>query len=226
VGRLSQALTLGLAMLVGCAGSRSTSDPCAAVTCAAGRVCVEGRCVSVELGLPFPDGAFDAPPGWPDGPGADAAITDAGGADTGGTKDTGSTKDTAAPKPDTWSPCPDPNSAKGGYAGSFVDGAGGTLAKGTVTFTLTAGTPPVMTLAGAIDGTALPGIMNYKIKGTLTGVVTCGVITTTLKGTLDGYGFDGVLNGTLTGKTAGGTWAGQQSGGGIAVSGTWTATHN
>lgn len=221
MGRLSQAWTVGLAMVVGCAGSRSTSDPCAAVTCAAGRTCVEGSCVSPELGLPFPDGATtDTPLGGTDGSSIDAALTEAG-------TDTIAAVDKGGPKPDaTISPCPDPGTAAGGYKGSFVDSTGGSLAKGTVTFTLTASSAQVLTLAGAIDGTALPGIMNYKITGTLAGVVTCGIIATTLKGTLDGYAFDGLLNGTLTGKSAGGLWSGQQSGGGIAVAGTWTATHN
>jgi len=222
VGRLSQAVTLGLAMMAGCAGSRSGADPCAGVSCAPGRSCVEGRCAAADgSGLLFSDGALDGRHLWPDGS-PDSGVQTEAGAEA-GAADTGAA-DTA--KPDVPSLCPNPATAAGGYSGSFVDGAGGSLAKGKVTFTLTASTAQVLTLSGNIDGTALPGLMNYKIKGTLTGLVTCGVIASTLKGTLESYAFDGLFNGLLNGKSASGLWSGQQAGGGLAVTGTWTATHN
>jgi hypothetical protein len=222
VGRVSHAVTLGLALMAGCAGTRTAGNPCAGVTCAPGRICVEGHCVAPDgSGLLFSDGALDGLHPWPDGS-PDSGFQTEAGADS-GAADTGAADTT---KPDLPSLCPDPTTAAGGYSGSFIDGAGGTLAKGKITFTLTASTAQVLTLSGALDGTALPGLMNYKIKGTLTGLVNCGVIASTLKGTLEGYAFDGLLNGVLNGKSASGLWNGQQAGGGLAVTGTWTATHN
>lgn len=199
------------------AGCSDTSDPCAAITCAQGRVCVAGRCVTPD------SGAADL--GVPD----DSALhdTDLVPHDTGAAREgLDLTLPDAPPTPDTGQlPCPNPATAAGNYSGTFVDGLGGVLCKGTVTFTLTASGPQTMTLSGSIKGTALPGYKNYPIIGTINGSVTCAAVSTTLKGTLDGHAFNGKFNGTLAGTTASGIWDGKETGGSaLAVWGPWNAT--
>jgi hypothetical protein len=129
---------------------------------------------------------------------------------------------------DTSSNCSNPAVSAGTYSGTFVDGLGGVLAKGNLTFTLQASGPGQMALDGTLDGTALPGAGNYKIQGTLSGIVDCSTATITsgLSGTIDGYGFNGQLNGTLNGTTASGSWSGVQSGGGLSLAGSWNAARN
>jgi hypothetical protein len=125
---------------------------------------------------------------------------------------------------DRSSTCPDPAQVSGSYAGEFVDGAGGGLAKGQLGFTLQAAGPQALSLAGTFDGLALPGLMNYAIKGTLAGGIDCAALTAKLTGKLGGIAFDGQLSGTLGGGSAKGLWNGAQKGGPIAASGTWSAT--
>lgn len=55
---------IGLLVLTACPGSHSGVDPCAGVSCAAGRTCVGGTCVEKEAdaNLAFNDALPDAPP--------------------------------------------------------------------------------------------------------------------------------------------------------------------
>lgn len=196
-------------LLAGCSGE---GDRCAAVTCGQGRVCVDGICISPDTGTPSVDLAVDTIPD-------DMPISQPDSAGTDGAAD-------APSNIDTNSSCPDPATSAGTYSGDFIDGVGGALAKGKLTFTLQASGPGQMALDGTLDGTALPGTGNYKIQGTLSGLVDCGNITTGLTGTIDGYGFNGQLNGNLKGTTASGAWSGVQSGGGLSLAGFWNAARN
>jgi hypothetical protein len=206
MGRALILVLVGPALLGACAGSGKPAA-CAGVTCAAGRTCVEGLCLEPDGGAigdtqlvdtkasvelaPLPDGSREGAP-------ADHSLP----ADQGGG-------------------CPDPAAAAGSYSGSFVDGLGGSLAKGNLTFTLQASATG-LSLAGTIDGTALPGIKNYAIKGTLAGGVACAAVSAKITGKLDGNAFTGELAGTLQGQGAVGTWNG--AGSGIAVNGAWSVT--
>lgn len=191
-------------LLAGCAGSGKPSV-CAGVTCAAGRTCVEGRCLE-------PDGSF----------GPDTLADARAGLELARSDQTreGAAPDHALPG-DHGGACPDPNTAAGSYAGSFLDALGGSLAKGTLAFTLQVAASG-LSLAGTLDGTALPGIKNYVIKGTLAGSVACAALTAKITGKLDGNAFTGELVGTLQGQGAGGTWNG--SGSGINANGAWSVT--
>lgn len=200
-------------LLVGCAGS-GKADPCEGVTCAPGRACVLGRCLD-----PDARGAFAEA-----GVGLEVGVGHEASAKSDGRGEASVAVDLAAG--DHSSPCPDPKLVAGSYTGDFVDGLGGSLAKGKVAFTLQASGAQALTLAGTIDGLALPGIKNYSIKATLTGGVTCAALTAALVGKLDGYAFDGQLTGTLGSKTAVGLWNGTQAGGGITAAGTWSANRN
>jgi hypothetical protein len=57
------AQVLGLLLLTACPGSNTGVDPCAGVSCAAGRTCVSGTCVEKEgdANLAFSDALADAP---------------------------------------------------------------------------------------------------------------------------------------------------------------------
>jgi hypothetical protein len=198
-------------LLAGCSGE---GDRCAAVTCGQGRVCVNGVCVSPDGGAPPVDLAAvdslipDVPITPPDSAGPDGEVKD-------------------APSSIDIDPnCPNPAVSAGTYSGTFVDGLGGALANGNLTFTLKASGPGQMALDGTLNGTALPGAGNFKIQGTLSGIVDCDKITAGLSGTIDGYGFNGQLNGTLKGTTASGTWNGVQTGGGLSLNGSWNAARN
>lgn len=203
-------------LVSGC--SNAGGDPCAAITCAQGRICVAGRCVTP-----------DSQPGWLDLGRLDGSTTqyDTGPQDSGAAKEgLDLTLPDAPPTPDTGQlPCPNTTTAAGSYSGTFVDGLGGVLGKGTVTFKLTSSGAQLMTLSGNVKGTALPGFGNYPIIGTIKGSVSCATVSTSLKGTLDGYAFNGKFNGILVGKTASGIWDGKQTGGPVlTVWGPWNAT--